>query len=306
MTHSATPRGRFDLRTANEYFGGWVTAAPSDELVIPMAFPVEGWAGSAAVLVRQDGDGVVHGEVIGAGGDDAAAWRQALAVLSLDVDGAGFDGVGKRDRVIGELQHRFGGLRPVLFHSPYEAACAFVIGHRITIAQGRAIRRRLAEEHGTAIDTPAGTQHAFPSPQALLQLDAFAGVPASKWPRLHAICEAALTGRLDRERLRSLPVEDALRELRTIPGLGPFFSQGVLYRGAGLVDVVSDDEMTKLAVQRAYGLQETPDHAEVARIAEAWRPYRMWVSVLLHVALRRDDPPRRGHTRARGRRQRPE
>ena len=61
-----------------------------------MAFPVEGWDGSAAVVVRQPSAGVVTAEVHGARGALAErAWEQAMAVLSLDVDGTGFPAVGR-------------------------------------------------------------------------------------------------------------------------------------------------------------------------------------------------------------------
>src|SRR5579859_5587100 len=136
-----TPRGPFSLSAANERFGGWTDQQAGAQLAVAMAFAVEGSWQPAAVVVRQSADGAVHGEVHAAGAADPA-WRQARAVLSLDVDGSGFPAVGEADPVIGDLQARYPGLRPVLFHSPYEAAAAFVIGHRISIAQGRAIRRR--------------------------------------------------------------------------------------------------------------------------------------------------------------------
>jgi DNA-3-methyladenine glycosylase II len=49
-------------------------------------------------------------------------------ILSLDVDGSGFPEVGVRDPVVGELQVRYPGLRPVLFYSPYEASAWAIIG----------------------------------------------------------------------------------------------------------------------------------------------------------------------------------
>ena len=39
-------------------------------------------------------------------------------ILSLDHSGSEFEQVGERDPVIGRLQARFPGLRPVLFNSP--------------------------------------------------------------------------------------------------------------------------------------------------------------------------------------------
>lgn len=285
---SLQPNGSFDLRASNAYFGGWVQAAAGAELAIPMAFPVEGWDASAAVAVRQAEDGTVTGVVYSDTREPERAWQQACAVLSLDEDGSGFADVGRRDPAIGTLQAQHPGLRPVLFHSPYEAACQFVIAHRTSIAQGRAVRLRMAEQLGEAIETPHGVQRAFPPPQRLLEMDVFPGVFAAKWPRLHAVAQAALDGKLDRAHLRALPYEQALAEVRSIPGFGPFFSQGVVIRGAGLVDALSDDLVTRQAVQYAYGLDHEPDTAELTRIAEGWRPYRSWVMVLLHVAFRRE------------------
>ena len=123
----------------------------------------------------------------------ARRWRPSLSISSN-----GFVEIGRRDAVIGRLQSAYRNLRPVLFHSPYEAACAFVIGHRI----------------------------------------------------------------------------------------GPFFAQGILMRGAGLVDAITDDDLTPRAIQLLYGLTDPPDRAAVQQRAEVWRPYRMWAAVLLNVWVR--------------------
>ena len=283
------PRGDFSLAAANQHFGGWIDATDTGDPVVPMTFPVESTWTPATVVVRQDGSGAVHGEVFGIEADAApAAWQQALAILSLDIDGSGFAAVGTRDPVIGEQQRERPGLRPVLFNSPYEAAASFTIGHRISVVQGRALRRRMAESIGDAIDTPSGRRHAFPRPAVLLNLDGFPSLPVSKVERLHAVAAAALDGTLDRDRLRALPEDEALAQLRRIPGIGPFFAQGILMRGAGLVDSITDDDVTKQAVQRAYKLRSLPSYDRVVEIAEGWRPYRMWALVLLHVWFRRD------------------
>ncbi|MGI9149294.1 MAG: DNA-3-methyladenine glycosylase family protein [Chloroflexota bacterium] len=285
------PSGPFSIEQANRYFGGWPVLA-SDPSAIVMAFPVEGWHTSAAVIVRQDARGVLTGEVHHAQDEDAeSAWRTALAALSADVDGAGFQLVGQRDPVVGRLQAHFGTVRPVCFHTPYEAASALVIGHRLSIVQTRSIRVRLSQEHGDALSV--GDQHlfAFPRPQVVLELDRYGPVVGEKMERLHGIAEAALAGRLDREQLRRTPFVDALAELRSLRGVGAFIAQGILIRGAGLADEVSDDEVTSQAVQHAYELPDVPDRATILHLAEAWRPYRAWVTVLLHMWLRREGGP---------------
>jgi len=281
------PQGPFDLATQNRYFGGWITTTP-DPGEIVMAFPVEGWQGSVAVRLRQDPTGAVVGRVDGMGAADLdAGWRQALSVLSLDADGSGYPDAGRRDHVLGGLQEEHGYLRPVLFHSPYEAACHFVIAHRISAAQGRRIRQRMAEQHGDRVSLDGSVVSAFPTPQELLTVSSVPGVAAEKIERLHAIARAALDGLLDRARLRHLPVEESTAELRRLPGIGPFFSSAIVLRGAGLVDALPPDETTMAGVGRLYGLGRPATARELDSIGETWRPYRMWCSVLVHVAERR-------------------
>ncbi|MDQ6884942.1 MAG: DNA-3-methyladenine glycosylase 2 family protein [Candidatus Dormibacteraeota bacterium] len=280
------PQGPFDLETEAGRFGGWPRLGDA----IVMAFPVEGWRSSAAVVVRQHGDSIT-GDVHGADESDAErAWQQALATVSLDIDGRGFVEIGRRDPVIGRLQVEYGNLRPVLFHSPYEAACAFIIGHRISIVQTRRIRQRMGDQAGATIQVDGTALSALPDPHALLRLESFPSVAPVKIERLHHVARAALDGMLDRGRLRSLPEDDALTQLRTLPGIGEFFAQGILMRGAGLVDAVTDDEITPRAIQLLYGLGDRPNREAVLQRAEGWRPYRMWAVVLLNVWLRSQPP----------------
>jgi len=292
------PRGPFSLANERRYFGDWLSV-PSDPDAVAMAFPVEGWRGSAAVVVRQGQDGAVEGSVATSGAAPLQhAWEQAQATLSLDVDGTSFPAIGTRDPVVGGLGARYDWLRPVCFHSPYEAAVNFVVGQRISMRQARALRARLARELGEALELDGQPVYAFPRPERLATLTTFAGLPEEKLVRLRGIAQAAAEGRLDRARLRALPVSAALSDLQGLQGVGPFAAQGILHRGAGLVDAVTDDEVTREAVMLAYNLPARPTQADVLAIADAWRPYRMWATVLLHVWLRRE---RGGPTRPRGR-----
>ncbi|MFO0704646.1 MAG: DNA-3-methyladenine glycosylase 2 family protein [Candidatus Andersenbacteria bacterium] len=287
----ARPRGPFDLANQNQFFGGWPTLADEPGALV-LSFPVEGWDGSAAVVLRQTKtNGRVTGEVYGTTHAPAKAKAQALAALSLDQDGTGWPAIGKRDPVIGALQKKYRLLRPSLFNSPYEAAAHFIIAHRISMLQGRAIRARMAEEFGEAIRVGRETFYAFPTPQRLLQIKKIKSLPARKIDRLHGVAQAALEGTLDRAYLRkkaSASSDQALEELQRIAGIGPFFASGILRRGAGLVDSITRDSMTRYAVQKAYRLPQPPNDAQLDAIADRWHPYRMWAIIVLHIWVRRE------------------
>jgi DNA-3-methyladenine glycosylase II len=213
----------------------------------------------------------VHVEIDG----PPSARAQVARVLALDVDATAFAAVGGRDPVVGALQQRFAGLRPVLFGSPYEAAAWALLSQRTRMAQAVALRRRLTAEHGE--------RGAFPAPGALAALpDAVPGLPALKAQRLRALGAAALAGDLDTARLRALSREEALAALQALPGIGPFGAELVLLRGAGDPDAFPANEPRLHAAMRAaYGLRDDAEPDELRAIADGWRPFRSWAAFLL-------------------------
>ena len=151
--------------------------------------------------MREDGGRVVA-EVIGAV-EPAVVGAQLARILSLDVDGTGFPAVGARDPIVGALQQRYPGLRPVGFWSPYEAAAWAILSQRMRTAQAARVKQRLAERHGTVVDVGGRRLAALPAPRVLRGIGEIEGLPARKLPWLHGIADAALAGTLDAARLRA-------------------------------------------------------------------------------------------------------
>jgi DNA-3-methyladenine glycosylase II len=288
------PLGRFSLAAAQDFAGGFAAGigAHGTSTGLLMTFPVEGWRDSAAVDVWQSADGRIHGEAHGSD-DVETVRRQAARSLSLDHDGRGWADVGERDPVLGALQAQYDWLRPVCFYSAYEAATSFVIGQRISMRQARVIKDRLAESYGDPVEIGGQTVQPFPRPQRLLEVRSMAGLAQVKVDRLHDLARAAIDGVLDTERLRLLPETEALAQLQALPGIGPWTASAVLLRGCGVADAVPTvDDISRNAVAALYGLAEPPDDATWTTMSDVWRPYRMWASVLLHMAWRRQQPGR--------------
>jgi DNA-3-methyladenine glycosylase II len=60
----------------------------------------------------------------------------------------------------------------------------------------------------------------------------------------------------------------------------------VRLRALSAVDELPTSEPRILeAVRAAYGLSHTPDQGELEKIAEGWRPFRMWVAVCLRRTI---------------------
>jgi DNA-3-methyladenine glycosylase II len=288
-TFTMVPRGPFSLASSIRFIEGFTPAAyaSAGDAVLELAFPVEGSWETVGVRVRQDG-GAVTASVISpaAPGPElmTAVRAQVERILSLDVDGSGFPAVGSRDPVVAGLQQRYPGLRPVGFWSPYEAAAWTIIGHRIRIRQAAAIKARMARELGEPVTFDDRVVHAFPAPARLAALDSFPGLAGRKPEWLRSIALAALDGQLDAARLRGLPRETALKDLKTLPGIGDFSAGLILLRGAGDPDAVAYHEpRLALAVRDAYGLPGPATPEQLTEISDNWRPYRTWVTLLLRT-----------------------
>lgn len=265
------PAGPYALAASARFLEGFAPAAYGgggrDGLCF--AFVADGLAQGevvAGVRVRQEDETVV-GNVYG-GADPEVVRRQVARILSLDVDGRGFPGVGARDPVVAGLQRRYPGLRPVCFYSPYEAAAWAIISHRVRTGHAAGIKARMAAELGQKVDVGDGTEHAFPGPSRLADLKRFRGLTETKVERLKHLARAAGGGGMEADLLRSLPVEEAISRLRELPGIGPFSAELVLLRGAGEPDrLPANEPRLARAVARAYGLGKTRTRSNCGRWA---------------------------------------
>jgi DNA-3-methyladenine glycosylase II len=299
MRRTVQPLGPYALTASIGFLEGFVPAAnerPSTAGHLHLAFAIDGREAVAAVCATQpdgadapvDLEAVVTAPDGGRVDDEArasAAIDQLARILSLDADGRGYEAIGSKEPAIGRLQARYPGLRPVLFHSPYEAAAWTIIGTRISIRQASRVKAAMARQLGTPVTIHRDELAAFPTPMRLARLETFPGLFGRKPEYLRAIGEAANEGRLDIGSLRSMDEDAALTYLQTLTGIGPFGAELILLRGIGTADRAPVQE-TRLvrAVAQAYD-RPVPSQAELAEISESWRPFRTWVTLLLRTDL---------------------
>ena len=291
-TFHLTPAGPFSWEAACDvvkHFGPIVRHWAGSGDPLRLAFPLDGTFAPVAVALRWDGGRLVGGVV---GTEDlAAVSRQVARIFSLDHDGTGFPELGRRDPALAPILAAFPGLRPVNFTSPYECAAWAILSSRISMRQAASIQDRLIAALGTRLEVGGGEAWAFPAPERLARLTEFAGLSQLKVDRLRAVAAAALNGLLDAEGLRALGPVDGPASVRTIPGIGPFWSSGIYLRGCGIVDEFPDEPLSVAALGALHGLGDRPDPEALTRLTDAYRPYRMWVTFLLRVAANRGAIP---------------
>jgi len=285
-----TPVGEFSLAESALFgFGqrmrpaGVGACEPQFDAVMRLAFCLDGYQDQVGIELRQDERGV-HAVVHGPGELDAIH-RQVARVLSLDHDARGFAEVGDRDPVIGRLQRAAAGLRPPLFYSPYEAAVWSVLSARRPGWQMARVRAELSEAHGALFELAGEGLAALPTPSQMLAVGGFPGIDADRLARMHGAARAALAGQLDVVALQARGPEEAMADVQRIKGIGPFYAQLIVVRAIGFTDVLPRNEPRALElVRELYRLHTMPSQVQFEAIAEAWRPWRTWATVLLRAA----------------------
>jgi DNA-3-methyladenine glycosylase II len=285
-TFTIQPDGPFSLAAAAAFGFGPNTGRPRpDANEMRLAFVTDDMHHHAGIRLAQVPGGAIAATV-DTEADPEAALRQVRRILSLDHDSAPWAEVGARDPVIAALQREHEGLRPVLFHSPYEAAAWSIISARRHRAQAAVIRTRISAELGRTFTIGGEQVHAFPLPERLLAAGEIRSVAPNRVRWLHAVARAALDGALDPGLLASMEPAAALAHLRELPGIGPSYATLILLRATGVTDVLTFGEPRLPGyVAHFYGTGREPaSPAELERIAEGWRPFRTWTAVLIRVA----------------------
>jgi len=287
-TFEITPQGDFSLQQGAEFIGAW-HRAPSDtgdpEGHLHLAFLTDGDWRPVGICLRQDSRGHVLGTVYG-DAEAAAVERQVARILSLDVDGREWPHVGERDPVVGQLQRRFPGFRPVNWSNAYEAAAWCIISTRISMRQGQSVNERMSRELGQQLDVHGHSLWTFPGPDRLAHLEKFPGLYGRKVEYLNSLGRAALAGEVDTETLRSMASEESLKALKRLPGIGDFGAQLVRLRALSSVDELPNHEPRLMGVlQSMYRLQREPDQKKLEELARSWTPYRMWACVCFRRSL---------------------
>ena len=282
----------FTLAAASSFHAGFTpgsgmaAAAVDDKLTL--AFRVDRSFEAVAVSL-QERDGVVVAELAGSEDEEEAVRAQLGRMLGLEADAAAWQALGQRVSLVGALKAEFPGFFTAAKASPYDAAVWSVIVPRMSMKVAARIKMDIARTHGTAVELHGRTHHVFPAPRELLVLAQAPGLGDEKVARLRGVAQAALDGLLDAEGLRGMGEASALVQLQSLRGIGPWSASHIYYRGAAPIDALPLTEPRVLHGLSQMTGEAVPDAAAFVRAAESWRPFRMWVAVLLSRHLARTD-----------------
>ena len=170
----------------------------------------------------------------------------------------------------------------------FSGLCAIVCGQQLSVASAAAIRDRLfAAFDPFHYDTVRRARA-----DKLKRL----GLSAAKIKSIREIGKAVANGHINLNAVGNMEADAAHAALTALHGIGPWTADIYLLFCLGHADAFpTGDLAVQESARLALGLRKRPDAKALAKIAEAWRPWRGVAAHLLwayyHVVKKRDVVP---------------
>jgi AraC family transcriptional regulator of adaptative response / DNA-3-methyladenine glycosylase II len=189
------------------------------------------------------------------------------------------DGLGE-DPLLGRALRAAPGVRVPGALDGFELALRAILGQQVSVAAATRLAGRLVAQVGARLPDaclPAERggypSHEFPSAERVAEADVAAiGLPSARAQAIRALARAVADGQL---RLEPGADPEATHEvLLALPGVGEWTAAYIAMRALRQPDAFPSGD---LGLRRALGV----DARELARRAEAWRPWRAYAAMLL-------------------------
>jgi AraC family transcriptional regulator of adaptative response / DNA-3-methyladenine glycosylase II len=215
--------------------------------------------------------------------DLGSAVERTRRLLDLDADPVAVADVLSRDPQLAPLVAAAPGRRVPGTVDGAELAVRAILGQQVSVRGARTLAGRLVQHFGERLPEADGDlTHRFPSPDALADADlSVIGMPGSRQRAVRETAAALAAGDLvldpgaDRVETRS--------RLLALPGVGPWTADYLAMRALADPDAFLPTDLGVRHAVRALGTSDRP--ADVATLAEAWRPWRAYALQYLWASL---------------------
>ncbi len=195
------------------------------------------------------------------------------------------------DPLMGRLINAFHGLRMVRAPDLYEALLIAIVGQQVSVASAQALRRRLMDGLGSAVEIAGTRWPMLPPAEALAEATPERlrdlGMSRQKAVYLREMGRRTADGDLRAESFHGLSDEEATARLVDCPGIGRWTAEVALMRGLGRMDAFpAGDIGLQNAVQRLLHLDARPAEKALRALGERWAGWRSYATLYLWTSLR--------------------
>lgn len=193
--------------------------------------------------------------------DTALALRDLAHILAIDYDPSPFFAFAQSDPVLRDLVAPVEGMRWLRTPTVFEALIAVIIEQHIAWVAAQKSQRALVEWAGNRIDYDGRAFYAYPTPQQLAAatIDDLRDLKVTT-RRKQIIIDLArqvVSGELDIESVRQMPISEAYQALMAIRGIGHWSAAFIISRALGIYAYIPDADVALQAAANAYFFGES-------------------------------------------------
>ena len=186
----------------------------------------------------------------------------------------------KNDRVMRSIIKRIGPFTLKAKRDYFQILVDSIVSQQISTAAARTIMQRLRDHLHPEKITPSSMANLDP---VILRTIGLSGQKASY---ARDLTERVVSGQLNLRSINRHSDDAVIAELIQVKGIGVWTAHMFMIFALARMDVLPvGDFGVRTAIQRQYGLPELPKPAEVASIAQPWRPYASIASWYLWRSL---------------------
>jgi AraC family transcriptional regulator of adaptative response / DNA-3-methyladenine glycosylase II len=230
--------------------------------------------GHGIVALRPKADHVACTLAVTDWRDVPTAISRCRRLLDLDADPVAVDEALAVDAVLAPLVAAAPGRRVPRTVDEDEMAVRAVLGQQVSTAAARTHARRLVAAIGTPIeDASGGLTHLFPTSEEVAEVDPTSlALPQSRRAALSGLVDALATGKI--ELGAGADWDEARRELRRLPGIGPWTVETIAMRALGDPDAFLPTDLGVRVAAERLGLPAAVPDLEAH--SQSWRPWRAY------------------------------
>ena len=185
----------------------------------------------------------------------------------------------KTDPVLRDIIERVGAYRIKYREPVFETLVRSIVFQQLSGKAAGTIYGRLAGATGEPI-TPEAILRL--KPERMREL----GLSRQKIEYIRDLASRAKSGDVDFETCHELDDEEVVRHFTAVKGIGVWTVQMFLMFALRRPNVLPTGDLgLRAAIKKAYGFEEMPKPAEVARLGEVWSPYATVASWYLWRSL---------------------
>lgn len=206
--------------------------------------------------------------------------------FDLDTDITPFYALASRDRYLKELVKKYHGYRIVGHPDLFESLVWAVIGQQINLGFAYTLKQRFVERFGDRLQVNGAAYYLFPDPVVVAELNPEHLYPLqfSRQKSKYAvgIAQAFASGELSKEKLKTMPLQEAKEMLMRIKGIGNWTANYALMKTFHFPDAFPlEDAGLHNALKQKLKLDRKPTLAEVMKVFKKYKGWEAYATLYL-------------------------